>query len=141
MLRVFPERSTSGADCDGLKDPQGLFVEPSTGTIWENNGQGPRGGDEINVLLPGHNYEWPTITYGKNYDGTIITNETARDGMDQSLVYWTPSIAPSGMTIYTGDKFSHWRGNAFVGALASQHLRRRVVVSGPNVDGTQTPIP
>jgi glucose/arabinose dehydrogenase len=126
-LDVRPEIFASG-----VRNPQGLFVDPTTGTIWENE-HGPRGGDEINILLSGHNYGWPTITYGKNYNGTIITNETAREGMDQPLVYWTPSIAPSGMTVYTGDKFPGWRGNVFVGALAGHHLRRVVFENGKAV--------
>jgi aldose sugar dehydrogenase len=84
------------------------------------------GGDEVNILLPGHNYGWPAITYGRNYNGTMITKETAHDGMDQPLLYWTPSIAPSGLTIYHGARFPAWRGNAFVGALAGAHLRRIV---------------
>jgi glucose/arabinose dehydrogenase len=120
----------------GVRNPQGLFVDPTTGTIWENE-HGPRGGDEINILLSGHNYGWPTITYGKNYDGTIITRETAKEGLDQPLVQWTPSIAPSGMTVYTGDKFPAWRGNVFVGALAGQHLRRVVFENGKAVHQEQ----
>lgn len=122
-MDVLPEIFASG-----VRNPQGLYVDPATGTIWENE-HGPRGGDEINILLAAHNYGWPAITYGKNYDGTTISNETAHAGMDQPLVYWVPSIAPSGMTIYTGDKFPAWKGNAFVGALAGQHLRRVVFES------------
>ena len=106
----------------GVRNPQGLFVEPSTGTVWEHE-HGPRGGDELNIIKRGHNYGWPAITFGTNYDGTIISADTARDGMDQPVVHWTPSIAPSGLTIYSGDRFPAWRGNAFLGAL-SRHLRR-----------------
>jgi glucose/arabinose dehydrogenase len=113
----------------GVRNPQGLFVEPSTGTIWEHE-HGPRGGDELNIIVRGHNYGWPAITYGLNYDGTTISTDTARDGMDQPLVHWTPSIAPSGLTIYSGDRFPAWRGNAFLGALAGLHLRRLELQEG-----------
>ncbi len=115
----------------GNRNPQGLAIDPQNGTIFENE-HGPRGGDEINLLLAGRNYGWPTITYGKNYDGTVITNETARPGMEQPLVYWVPSIGPSGMAIYTGDRFPSWKGNLFVGALVGMHLRR-VVLEGTRV--------
>src|SRR5262245_23396676 len=80
----------------GNRNPQGLAIDPRTGALFENE-HGPKGGDEINLLQPGRNYGWPVITYGRNYDGTIITNETAREGMEQPLVYWVPSIGPSGM--------------------------------------------
>jgi glucose/arabinose dehydrogenase len=101
----------------------GLFVDPSTGTTWEHE-HGPRGGDELNIIARGHNYGWPAITYGINYNGTTISKYTARDGMDQPLVHWTPSISPSGLTIYSGDRFPEWRGNVFLGALSGLHLRR-----------------
>jgi glucose/arabinose dehydrogenase len=123
-LDIRPEIFVSG-----VRNPQGLFLDRATGILWENE-HGPQGGDEVNILLPGHNYGWPVITYGKNYDGTIITLEHFRAGMDQPLVYWVPSIAPSGMTIYRGDKFPAWNGNVFVGALAGQHLRRIVFEDG-----------
>ena len=115
----------------GNRNPQGLAVDPRTGSIFENE-HGPRGGDEINLIQRGRNYGWPVITYGINYDGTIITNETARPGMEQPLVYWVPSIGPSGMTVYTGDQFPRWKGNLFVGAMAGAHLRR-VVLDGTRV--------
>ena len=110
----------------GVRNPQGLFVDRTTGTIWENE-HGPLGGDELNILLPGRNYGWPLITYGKNYNGTTISNETSRKGMEQPLAYWVPSISPSGLTVYTGDMFPGWRGNVFIGALSGAHLRRIVV--------------
>jgi glucose/arabinose dehydrogenase len=115
----------------GNRNPQGLAIDPNTGAFFENE-HGPRGGDEINLLQPGRNYGWPIITYGINYDGTIITNERARPGMEQPLVYWVPSIGPSGMTVYTGDRFPRWKGNLFVGAMAGTHLRR-VVLDGTRV--------
>jgi glucose/arabinose dehydrogenase len=113
----------------GVRNPQALFVEPSTGTIWEHE-HGPRGGDELNIIARGHNYGWPAITSGINYNGTTISKDTARDGMDQPLVHWTPSISPSGLTIYSGDRFPVWRGNAFLGALSGQHLRRLELRNG-----------
>jgi glucose/arabinose dehydrogenase len=113
----------------GVRNPQGLFVEPSTGTIWEHE-HGPRGGDELNAIARGHNYGWPAITFGINYDGTTISNDTARKGMDQPIVHWTPSISPSGLIIYSGDRFPEWRGNAFVGALSGEHLRRLELQNG-----------
>jgi glucose/arabinose dehydrogenase len=115
----------------GNRNPQGLAVDPRTGALFENE-HGPRGGDEINLLQAGRNYGWPVITYGINYDGSIITNERSRPGMEQPLVYWVPSIGPSGMVMYTGDRFPHWKGNLFVGAMAGTHLRR-VVLDGTRV--------
>lgn len=115
----------------GNRNPQGLAVDPRTGALFENE-HGPRGGDEINLIQAGRNYGWPVITYGINYDGSIITTETARPGMEQPLVYWVPSIGPSGMTVYTGDRFRKWKGNLFVGAMAGTHLRR-VVLDGTRV--------
>jgi glucose/arabinose dehydrogenase len=109
----------------GVRNPEGLYVESDTGTVWESE-FGPLGGDEINILLPGHNYGWPVITYGKNYDGSIISNETAHEGMDQPVIHWNPSISPSGITIYTGDRFPKWRDNLFVSALSGIQLRRVV---------------
>jgi glucose/arabinose dehydrogenase len=113
----------------GVRNPQGLFVDPSTGTIWEHE-HGPRGGDELNVIARGHNYGWPAITYGINYNGTTISKYTARDGMDQPVVHWTPSISPSGLTVYSGDRFPAWRGNLFLGALSGLDLRRLELQNG-----------
>jgi glucose/arabinose dehydrogenase len=112
----------------GVRNPQGLFVDPN-GTIWEHE-HGPRGGDELNIIARGHNYGFPAITFGINYNGTPISNETARSGMDQPVVQWTPSISPSGLTIYSGSRFPSWRGNAFLGALSGAHLRRLVIQDG-----------
>jgi glucose/arabinose dehydrogenase len=115
----------------GNRNPQGLAIDPRSGALFENE-HGPRGGDEINLIKPGRNYGWPVITYGINYDGTIITEEKSRPGMEQPLVYWVPSIGPSGMTVYTGDRFPNWKGNLLVGAMAGMHLRR-VVLEGTRV--------
>ena len=107
----------------GHRNPQGLAFDPETGRLWSQE-HGPRGGDEVNLVRRGRNYGWPVITYGRNYSGTKITDETARPGMEQPATYWTPSIAPSGLTVYRGDKFPLWNGNLFVGALRAQLLVR-----------------
>lgn len=107
----------------GIRSPQGLAIHPETGELWETE-HGPRGGDEINLIERGANYGWPEITYGINYSGEPITDETAREGMEQPLHYWVPSIATSGLAIYTGDRFPGWRGSLFVGGLAGTHLAR-----------------
>jgi glucose/arabinose dehydrogenase len=110
----------------GHRNPQGLAFSPATGELWETE-HGPRGGDELNILHPGHNYGWPVITYGMNYDGTPITDHTAQQGMDQPITYWVPSIAASPITFYTGNVFPHWKDNLFLGSLAAQELRRLVI--------------
>ncbi len=107
----------------GHRNPQGLAKHPETGKIWEHE-HGPRGGDEINIVQIGKNYGWPVITYGINYSGTKITDETSRPGMEQPLYQWTPSIAPSGMTFVTSDKYPKWKGNLLVGSLSFQDLER-----------------
>lgn len=107
----------------GNRNVQGMALNPQTGIVWAQE-HGPQGGDEVNILKPGANYGWPAITYGIDYDGSIISKHTYKDGMEQPILYWTPSIAPSGMAFYDGDKFSGWRGDLFVGALKDRHLRR-----------------
>jgi aldose sugar dehydrogenase len=110
----------------GHRNPQGLAFSPVTGELWEAE-HGPRGGDELNVLQRGHNYGWPVITYGMNYDGTPITDHTAQPGMDQPITYWVPSIATSPITFYNGNRFPQWKNNLFLGSLAAQELRRLVI--------------
>jgi glucose/arabinose dehydrogenase len=108
----------------GNRNMQGAALHPQTGELWAHE-HGPQGGDEINIIRAGVNYGWPVITYGRNYvTGTKIGEGTAKPGMAQPLLYWTPSIAPSGMAFYTGERFPGWRGNLFVGALAGQMLVR-----------------
>ena len=115
----------------GHRNIQGMAVHPETGVVWTTE-HGPRGGDEINVQnKPGANYGWPEITYGINYDGTIITEETEKEGMEQPVMYWDPSIAPSGMDFVTGDRYPGWEGDIFNGALAFQLLSR------VEIDGTE----
>ena len=115
----------------GNRNPQGLAMDPRTGVLWETE-HGPRGGDELNVIRRGANYGWPVITYGMNYNGTPITAITAKEGMEQPVIHWTPSIAVCGINFYTGDVFPQWKGNLFVTALAKEELRR-VVIDGENV--------
>ena len=113
----------------GHRNPQGLALNPETGAIWENE-HGPLGGDEINVLAPGRNYGWPLVTFGMDYDGTKISDLTWRADLEPPLLYWVPSIAISGLTFYTADKFPNWKGNVFVGSMfegrtrATGHVRR-----------------
>jgi glucose/arabinose dehydrogenase len=108
----------------GNRNMQGAALHPETGVLWTHE-HGPQGGDEVNVIRPGRNYGWPVITYGVNYGvGTKIGEGTHKAGMDQPLHKWVPSIAPSGMTFYTGDKFPRWRGDLFVGSLKFQLLVR-----------------
>lgn len=115
----------------GNRNPQGLDFDPRTGLLWETE-HGPRGGDELNVIRRGANYGWPVITYGMNYDGTPISNETAKEGMEQPVIHWTPSIAVCGIDFYEGGAFPQWKGNLLVTALAQQELRR-VQIEGNNV--------
>lgn len=107
----------------GHRNIQGLTVHPTTGRVWAME-HGPKGGDEVNLIDKGLNYGWPVISYGINYDDTIITDLTAKEGMEQPVLYWDPSIAPSGMVFYTGNAFPEWQGDLLVGALKFTHLRR-----------------
>jgi glucose/arabinose dehydrogenase len=108
----------------GHRNQQGAALHPVTGQLWTHE-HGPQGGDEVNVIRPGRNYGWPVITYGVNYGiGTKIGEGTQKPGMEQPLHYWVPSIAPSGMAFYTGDKFPKWKGDLFVGSLKFDLLVR-----------------
>ncbi len=108
----------------GHRNPQGMALHPVTGEVWIHE-HGPQGGDEVNLLEPGANYGWPVITYGREYGtGLPIGEGTAKEGMEQPLWYWVPSIAPSGMAFYTGDRLPGWTGDLFVGALRAQILVR-----------------
>jgi Glucose/sorbosone dehydrogenases len=107
----------------GHRNPQGLTLHPETGELWEHE-HGPRGGDEINIIQKGKNYGWPVITYGINYSGTKITDETSKPGMEQPIYQWTPSIAPSGMTFVSSNRYPKWKGNLLVGSLSFQYLER-----------------
>ena len=105
----------------GHRNPQGLVLDQNTGLLWETE-HGPRGGDELNVIEKGKNYGWPTITYGINYNGTPITSETHREGMEQPKHYWTPSIAASGIDVYYGSIFPAWQGKLFASGMATETL-------------------
>ncbi|MGF1669568.1 MAG: PQQ-dependent sugar dehydrogenase [Balneolaceae bacterium] len=107
----------------GNRNIQGMTVHPETGEIWSHE-HGPRGGDEINIIEIGMNYGWPEITYGINYNGSIITEDTAKAGMEQPLHYWDPSIAPSGMDFVYSDRYPNWKGDLMVGSLSFQYLHR-----------------
>ena len=116
----------------GNRNVQGLAFDPETGTLWSHE-HGPRGGDELNVVRPGVNYGWPVISYGREYmSGVPVGEGTHRNGMAQPSLQWTPSIAPSGLTVYEGDRFPAWRGNLFVGALRFR-LVARLVLEGERV--------
>lgn len=120
----------------GHRNVQGLAVHPQTGEIWANE-HGPQGGDEVNFIRPGRNYGWPVIGFGVNYNtGLAIHAGTHRDGMDQPVRVWVPSIGISGMLFYTGDKFPQWRGNMFVGGMAAQKLVR-LTFDGPRIAGEE----
>ena len=106
----------------GHRNMQGLLIDED-GTIWEHE-HGPKGGDEINILEPGLNYGWPAICYCVDYSGAQITPFTEKEGMEQPLKYWRPSIAPSGFMLYAGKEFPEWQGDLFLSALASRDVRR-----------------
>jgi len=120
---VGTENAKTAAYTYGNRNPQGMLKHPETGAIWIHE-HGPRGGDEINIIKKGANYGWPVITYGINYSGTSITDKTEMDGMEQPIHYWVPSIAPSGMTFVTSDKYKGWKGSLLVGSLSFQYLER-----------------
>jgi glucose/arabinose dehydrogenase len=108
----------------GHRNVQGLAIHPETGDVWATE-HGPQGGDELNLLQPGKNYGWPVVGFGVNYrSGAAIHSGTHREGMEQPVHVWVPSIATSGMLFYTGDKFPQWRGNMFVGGMAGETLVR-----------------
>lgn len=107
----------------GHRNPQGMVRHPMTGEIWENE-HGPQGGDEINIVEKGKNYGWPVISYGINYDNTILTDKTSMEGMEQPIYYYVPSIAPSGMAFLYSDIYPDWKGDLFIGSLKFQYLER-----------------
>ena len=107
----------------GHRNVQGAAIEPGTGKLWTIE-HGARGGDELNHPEGGKNYGWPVITFGRDYSGAKIGVGTAKAGMEQPVHYWDPSIAPSGLTFYTGELFPDWRGDLFTGALAGTALHR-----------------
>jgi glucose/arabinose dehydrogenase len=120
----------------GFRDDQGATIQPRTGKLWISE-NGPRGGDEINVVEKGRNYGFPVIGYGREYSGKPINDDrTAQPGMEQPVYFWTPDIAPAGITFYSGTLFPAWQGDLFVGALAGRHLVR-LVLAGERVVGEE----
>ncbi|MEP6389535.1 MAG: PQQ-dependent sugar dehydrogenase [Halioglobus sp.] len=107
----------------GHRNPQGLALDQSTGTVYLHE-HGPKGGDEINIIEPGNNYGWPAISYGVDYSGAYVSPFTEAPGMIQPSKKWVPSIAPSGMALYQGQHFPQWQGDLFVGALVDMEVRR-----------------
>jgi glucose/arabinose dehydrogenase len=105
----------------GHRNPQGMAKNPESGTIWVHE-HGPRGGDEVNVVKAGENYGWPILSYGINYNGTEFAEGTEREGYESPIWYWVPSIAPSGMTFVTSDKYPEWKGDLLVGSLKFRYL-------------------
>jgi glucose/arabinose dehydrogenase len=111
----------------GHRNPEGLAINPATGVLWENE-QGPAGGDELNVILPGRNYGWPIVSYGREYTGEYVLTGHKQAGMEEPLLFWAPTdIGISGMAFYTGDRFPAWKGSVFVGGMASARRLERLV--------------
>ena len=105
-----------------------MDIHPTTGDIWIHE-HGPKGGDEINIIKKGANYGWPVISYGVNYSGTAFTELTEKEGMEQPVYYWVPSIAPSGLEVISSDMYPGWKGNFLAGSLAFQYLERLVLTN------------
>lgn len=116
----------------GIRNAMGLVVHPETGEIWETE-NGPQGGDEINIIRAGKNYGWPVISYGRSYGGDLtgdtgpVSDQPFAPGMEQPWLFWSPSIALTGITFYTGDRFPEWKGSIFVGGLIGTQLQRVVL--------------
>jgi glucose/arabinose dehydrogenase len=119
----------------GHRNEQGLAINPTSGQLWEIE-HGPRGGDEVNIIAAGKNYGWPVVGFGIDYNGSKIHETTAKDGMEQPIKYWVPSIAPSGMAFYTAKLFPTWNGSLFTGALAGKMLVR-LSLDGDKVTGEE----
>ncbi|MBR1191704.1 PQQ-dependent sugar dehydrogenase [Bradyrhizobium sp. AUGA SZCCT0240] len=119
----------------GHRNGQGLAINPASGDVWEVE-HGPRGGDELNIIRAARNYGWPVIGFGLEYSGGKIHESTAKDGMEQPVKYWVPSISPSGMLFYTGKLFPKWSGSLFVGALSGSMLVR-LSLNGNGVAGEE----
>jgi glucose/arabinose dehydrogenase len=115
----------------GHRNQLGLIVHPKTGEIWQHE-NGPQGGDELNIILPGRDYGWPEVSFGRDYSGRRVSDHPTREGIEQPLVVWIPAIAAAGMAVYTGDRFPAWKGNVFVGGMmegripGTGHLQRVV---------------
>jgi glucose/arabinose dehydrogenase len=138
IYRVFPDgripednpfvankKAIPGIWSYGHRNPQGLVIDPRDHALYATE-HGPRGGDEFNIIRKGANYGWPVISFGMNYNGSPLTGITEKDGMEQPLVQWTPSIAACGLACYTGDKFSNWKYDFFAGGLRGELHRIRI---------------
>ncbi|MGB3200751.1 MAG: PQQ-dependent sugar dehydrogenase [Nodosilinea sp.] len=124
----------------GHRNIQGLALDSETSQVWSTE-HGSRGGDELNRLEPGENYGWPVVTYSDEYSGGPVSTEQSRPGMVDPVTYWTPSIAPSGLAVYRGDRYPQWQGQLFAGGLVSQDVKRiEVDASGNLVNETSIPI-
>jgi len=117
----------------GHRNPQGLAYDATHNQIWMHE-HGPKGGDELNRIDAGANYGWPAITYGLDYSGAIISPYQTAVGMEQPVIYWVPSIGPSGMAIYRGNMFPDWQGDILIGSLIDHNLRRLRMVGGSMVE-------
>jgi glucose/arabinose dehydrogenase len=128
----------------GIRNAMGLYVHPETGELWETE-NGPQGGDEINVIRAGRNYGWPVISYGRAYTGEIsggtgpISDQPFAPGFEQPFLYWVPSIAPAGITFYTGNRFPDLKGNILVGGLNGAQLQR-IVLNAKGQPTGRTPL-
>jgi glucose/arabinose dehydrogenase len=121
----------------GHRNPQGMMIHPETGELWATE-HGPQGGDELNWIQKGRNYGWPVVGYGVNYgSGATIHATTIKEGMEQPVRVWVPSIATTGVMVYTGDKFPGWKGSVFVGGMAGQQLAR-LTLEGHGVTNEET---
>lgn len=120
----------------GHRNVQGIVYDAENDRVLAHE-HGPRGGDELNLIEPGKNYGWPKITYGVDYNGSIISPYTSLPGLEQPLVQWTPSIAPSGMTLYRGEMFPAWQDSLMISALAARNVRR-VELDGTEVTSQET---
>jgi len=148
VIRVMPDGTVPGDNpfsgrqgyrpetwSHGHRNQQGAALHPVTGRLWTVD-HGARGGDEINIPLKGRNYGWPVISYGRHYSGLKIGEGTRKEGLEQPVYYWDPSIAPSGMAFYTAERFSAWKGNLLVGALKGRMLVR-LELKGEKVVGEE----
>jgi aldose sugar dehydrogenase len=128
----------------GFRNPMGLTIHPVTEAVWAHE-HAPQGGDEANVILPGRNYGWPVVSYGREYSGTRISHRPWQEGMELPAIVWLPSVAPSGMVFYTGEAFPSWKGNLFVGALMTGRIQRtghvqRIVLNDDGEEIRREPI-
>ncbi len=117
----------------GNRNPQGMVYDRDNNRIWAVE-HGPKGGDELNLIEKGKNYGWPVISYGINYDGTVLTEITEKEGMEQPVTYWDPSIATCGLALVTSDRYPEWKGNLMVAALAKMHIARVALDGNEYVD-------